>query len=100
MTCSLEKSLVGLIVMTVLAVSMLAAKLILGPLELVSLRSIRLSTLALFISSLLITSLIASVKVSVIFESLAISVAESAGRKVIDGAVVSVAPISRAVKIA
>ena len=100
MICSLEKSLVGLIVITVSDVSMLAAKPILEPLALVSLSSMRLSTLVLSISSLPIISLIASVKVSVMSESLAISVAESAGRKVIDGAVVSVAPISRTVKVA
>ena len=89
MTCSLEKSLVGLIVMTLLSVSILAAKLIIEPLALVSLRSMRLSTLVLSISSLLKISLISSSKVSVMLEVTATSVSESAGLKINVGAVES-----------
>ena len=44
--------------------------------------------------------LIASLKVKVIFEPIATSVAVSAGLKVIVGAVVSATPISRVVKVA
>ena len=49
--------------------------------------------------SLLLVFLIASLKVSVMFESLAILVAKSAGLKVIVGAVVSLTTIYRAVKV-
>ena len=85
--------------MTLLAVSMVASKAISVPLELVSLRVIKLSTLE-SVSSVLSLFLMASVKVNVMFESIATAVAESAGLKVIVGAVVSVEPISRAVKVA
>ena len=98
MTCSLEKSLVGLIVMTVFAVFMLAAKPILAPLELVDLRVIKLPTLESVITVLSLF-LMASLKVRVMFESLATPVAELVGSKVIVGAVVSATPISRAVKV-
>ena len=99
MTCSLEKSLVGLIVMTVFAVFMLAAKPILAPLELVDLSVIKLPTLESVITVLSLF-LIASLKVRVMFESLVTPVAELVGSKVIVGAVVSATPISRAVKVA
>ena len=85
--------------MTLLAVSMVASKEISEPLELVSLSVIKLSTLE-SVSSVLSLFLIASLKVSVMFESTATAVAEFAGLKVIVGAVVSVEPISRAVKVA
>ena len=85
--------------MTLLAVSMVASKAISVPLELVSLRVIKLSTLE-SVSSVLSLFLMASVKVNVMFESTATAVAESAGLKVIVGAVVSVEPISRVVKVA
>ena len=98
MTCSLEKSLVGLIVITVFDVFMLAAKLILAPLELVDLRVIKLPTLE-FVITVLSLFLMASLKVSVMFEFLATPVAELVGLKVIVGAVVSATPISRAVKV-
>ena len=98
MTCSLEKSLLGFIVMTVLALSIVASKAISVPLELVSFRVIKLSTLE-SVSSVLSVFLMASVKVSVMFESLATLVAESAGLQVIVGAVVSSAVVSRAVNV-
>ena len=78
--------------MTLLAVSMVASKAISVPLELVSLRVIKLSTLE-SVSSVLSLFLMASLKVNVMFESTATAVAESAGLKVIVGAVVSVEPI-------
>ena len=85
--------------MTVFAVFMLAAKLILAPLELVDLRVIKLPTLE-FVITVLSLFLMASLKVRVMFESMATPVAELAGLKVIVGAVVSVTPISRTVKVA
>ena len=85
--------------MTLFALSMVASKAISVPLELVSLSVIKLSTLE-SVNSELSVFLIASLKVNVIFESIATAVAESAGLKVIVGAVVSVEPISRAVKVA
>jgi hypothetical protein len=84
--------------MTLLALSIEALNAISLPLELVALRVTRLPTFELVIS-LLSVFLIASLKVSVMFESLAILVAKSAGLKVIVGAVVSLTPISRAVKV-
>ena len=86
-------------VITVLALSIVASKEISLPLELVSFRVIKLSTLE-FVISVLLVFRIASLKVSVMFESLATPVAELVGLKVIVGAVVSTTPISRAVKVA
>ena len=85
--------------MTVFAVFMLAAKLILAPLELVVLRVIKLPTFESVITVLSLF-LMASLKVRVRFESMATPVAESAGLQVIVGAVVSLTPISRTVKVA
>ena len=84
---------------TLLAVSMVASKAISTPLELVVLSVIKLSIVE-FVSSVSSIFLTASLKVSVMFESIATPVAESAGLKVITGAVESVEPISRAVKVA
>ena len=84
---------------TLLAESMVATKAISEPLELVSLSVIKLSTLE-SVNSVLSVFLIASLKVSVMFESTVTPVAESAGLQVILGEVVSVEPISRAVKVA
>ena len=86
-------------VITLLALSIVASKGTSLPLELVSFRVIKLSTLE-FVISVLLVFRIASLKVSVMFESLATPVAELVGLKVIVGAVVSTTPISRAVKVA
>ena len=73
---------------TFLVTSMLAVKLISEPLEFVFLRVIRLLIFE-FSSNELLVFLIASLKVSVMLEVTATPVSESAGLKVIVGAVVS-----------
>ena len=75
-TCSLEKSLLGFIVIIFLSESMVASKSIVDPLELSSLSVIRESILE-FVSSVSSVFLIASLNVSVIFTSSAIPVASS-----------------------
>ena len=85
MTCSLEKSLSGLIVIIFLSESIVASKSILDPLELVSFNVIRESTLV-SVSSELSVFLIASSKVIVILVLSAIPVALSKGLKVRVGA--------------
>ena len=64
MTCSLEKSLFGLIVIIFLSELMVASKAILEPLEFVSLRVIKLSTLE-SVSAELSVFLTATLKLSV-----------------------------------
>ena len=78
MTCSLEKSLSGLIVIIFLPESMVASKAIFEPLELVVLRVIKLSILE-SVSIELSVFRIASVKVIVMFESIATFVDELTG---------------------
>ena len=75
-------------VITFRAVSMVATKLISEPLEFVFLRVIKLPTVSL-VSPESSVFLIASLKVSVMLEVTATPVSESAGLKVIVGAVVS-----------
>ena len=75
-------------VITFRSESMVATKLISEPLEFASLRVIKLPTLE-FVSNESSVFLIASLKVSVMLEVTATPVAESAGLKVIVGAVVS-----------
>ena len=88
MTCSLEKSVLGEIVISCLELSITASKAISEPLELVALRVIKLST---FESVKAVSSvfLIASSKVIVISELTATPVLESAGVKSKLGAVES-----------
>ena len=78
MTCSLEKSLSGLIVTIFLSESMVASKAISEPLELVVLRVIKLSTLE-SVSAESLVFLIAVLKVSIRFEPTKTPVAEFAG---------------------
>ena len=84
-TCSLEKSLLGFIVIIFLSESIVASKSIFEPLELSSLSVIRVSILE-FVSSELSVFLIASSKVIVILVLSAIPVVPSKGLKVRVGA--------------
>ena len=90
MTCSLEKSLSGLIVTIFLSESMVASKAIFEPLELVVLRVIKLSILE-SVSIELSVFRIASVKVIVMFESIATFVDELTGLRVKVGVIESIA---------
>ena len=90
MTCSLEKSLFGLIVIIFLSESIVASKAISVPLELVSLRVIKLSTFE-SVNAESSVFLIASVKVMVMFESLATFAAALTGLKVRVGVIESMA---------
>ena len=78
MTCSLEKSLSGLIVIIFLSESMVASKAISEPLELVVLRVIKLSTLE-SVSAESLVFLIAVLKVPPRFEPTKTPFAEFAG---------------------
>ena len=86
--CSLEKSLLGFIVIIFLSESIVASKSIFEPLELSSLSVIRVSILE-FVSSELSVFLIAPSKVIVILVLSAIPVAPSKGLKVRVGAATS-----------
>ena len=86
MTCSLEKSLLGAIVINCFELSMTASKAISEPLELVLLRVIKLSTFE-SVSDESSVFLIASSKAMVISELIAIPVSESPGVKSRFGAV-------------
>ena len=90
MTCSLEKALSGLIVITFLSESMVASNAILDPLELVSLRVIKLSILESVNAESSVLR-IASLKVMVMLESLATFVAELIGLNVNEGVIESIA---------
>ena len=97
MTCSLEKSLFGAIVINCLELSITASKAISAPLELVVLRMIKLSTFAFVIAELSLF-LMGSSKAMVISELTAIPVVESAGVKsklgAVESAVVKVISVS------